>query len=91
MRILMLDLLDLAQLENKTFKINMCEINLFDVIRQAISVVKHYANLKNIIFNTDFDEKELFMLKRVMGDERRYLQILINFLSNAIKFSFAYG
>lgn len=32
MRILMLDLLDLAQLENQTFKINFCDINLFEVI-----------------------------------------------------------
>ena len=27
------------------------------------------------------------MFKRLIGDERRYLQIIINFLSNAIKFS----
>jgi hypothetical protein len=35
----MLDLLDLAQLESHTFKINLCEINLFDVIRQATIIV----------------------------------------------------
>ncbi len=56
MRILMLDLLDLAQLENQTFKINLCEIDLFDVVRQAIVIVKHYASLKNITFDTKFDE-----------------------------------
>jgi signal transduction histidine kinase len=56
MRILMLDLLDLAQLENQTFKINLCEIDLFDVVRQAIVIVKHYASLKNITFDTNFDE-----------------------------------
>lgn len=32
MRILMLDLLDLAQLENQTFKINYGEVNLESVI-----------------------------------------------------------
>jgi signal transduction histidine kinase len=56
MRILMLDLLDLAQLENQTFKINLCEIDLFDVVRQAIVIVNHYASLKNITFDTNFDE-----------------------------------
>jgi len=30
---------------------------------------------------------EQLFLKRMIGDERRYLQVLLNFLSNALKFS----
>lgn len=30
---------------------------------------------------------EQLFLKRIIGDERRYLQILLNFLSNSLKFS----
>ena len=43
--------------------------------------------MKKINFKTKFDAKEKYFFKRLLGDERRYLQILINFLSNAIKFS----
>lgn len=39
MRNLMLDLLDLAQLENKSFKINEEFFNLHEVIKNAFSVV----------------------------------------------------
>jgi signal transduction histidine kinase len=43
--------------------------------------------MKNINFELEFDAREKNFFKRLLGDERRYLQILINFLSNAIKFS----
>jgi len=49
-------------------------------------LVGHVAEEKNIKLQTNYNcDVELF--KRICGDERRYLQILINFLSNAIKFS----
>lgn len=38
-------------------------------------------------FETKIHENQLHFFRRITGDERRYLQILINFLSNAIKFS----
>ncbi len=57
------------------------------MIGQAYAIVEHYASLKQITFETDIEEEERYLFECIEGDERRYLQILINFLSNAIKFS----
>jgi signal transduction histidine kinase len=43
---LMLDLLDLAQLENNTFKMSLEDFSLVDVIQNAFSMVKHIADTK---------------------------------------------
>lgn len=73
-------------MESNTFKIHSQFFNLLDVIKQAFMLVGHVAEEKNIKLQTNYNcDVELF--KRICGDERRYLQILINFLSNAIKFS----
>lgn len=45
---LMMDLLDLAQMENNTFKINKAKFSMFDAIDEAFVVVSHIANTKNI-------------------------------------------
>ena len=36
-------------------------------------------------------KKNLDYMQAIYGDERRYLQILINFLSNSLKFTNSYG
>ena len=46
MRNLMLDLLDLAQMENQSFKINEEFFNLHEVIENSFRVIKHYAEKK---------------------------------------------
>lgn len=50
--------------------------------------MSHFSDLKNVKLDTKFYENSHYFYN-VFGDERRYQQILINFLSNAIKFSIA--
>jgi signal transduction histidine kinase len=48
MQNLMMDLLDLAQMENNTFKLNKAFFSLSDAIKQAYQVVCHTAENKNL-------------------------------------------
>ena len=83
----MLDLLDLAQIENQSVKINEEFLNLHEVIENSFRVIKHYADkkfVKLICSQLPANEHEVF--SQISGDARRYMQIIINFLSNALKF-----
>lgn len=48
MRNLMMDLLDLAQMENNTFNLNKTYFSIQDVINKAFLVVGHVAEKKNV-------------------------------------------
>jgi signal transduction histidine kinase len=45
---LMMDLLDLAQMENNSFKVNKTNISLLKVVEDAFMVVSHIADGKNV-------------------------------------------
>ena len=49
MRNLMMDLLDLAQMENSTFNLNKEFFSIFDIINRATSLVGHVAEKKKVI------------------------------------------
>lgn len=88
---LMMDLLDLAQLENNSFKLNKVFFSLTDACKQAIQVVGHNASLKNVEIegpSTDScTDLETELLEQIYGDRNRMVQVIINFISNSIKFS----
>ena len=89
MKNLMMDLLDLAELENNTFKINKAQFSMFDAIDEAFIVVSHIAKTKNItlvppVLDDDEDRKYFQTLN---GDKSRFIQVIINFVSNSLKFS----
>lgn len=87
MRTLMLDLLDLAQLESRSLRINNEYFNLHDIVEQSFMILSHISTIKTISLEKKIEADQDGYFKTLFGDERRFLQILVNFLSNALKFS----
>lgn len=88
MRNLMMDLLDLAQMEKNTFRVNQDFFNIMDCIKSAFDVVRHVAGKKKIQLvgpSVSFRDHQFY--QAVNGDRDRIMQVIINFLSNSIKFS----
>ena len=88
------DLLDLAKLENSQFTLINSNFNLLqDVIQQSVSTLDHLIQQKNIkiLRNDDppigLDGQGKHLLKSIYSDKNRLLQIMLNFLSNALKFT----
>lgn len=77
------DLLELSRLQNSDFKIEMHEINLCDVIRDAVRSASNMAIKKNIIIDYA-EDRDIFMIK---GDYGRLRQMFMIVIDNAIKFS----
>ena len=53
-----MDLLDLAQMEQSTFKLNKEYFSIFDVINRAFSLVGHVANKKNVALEAPIIENK---------------------------------
>lgn len=81
------DLLDLAKIESSTFKLNWTYFNLFDVISRSTETLDSQLSAKRIMVSHEFKQcdKEYFL--HINGDSHRYFQILLNFMSNAVKFT----
>ncbi len=77
------DLLELSRLQNSDFKIEMQEINLNDVIRDAVRSASNMARKKNIIIDYS-EDRDIFMIR---GDYGRLRQMFMIVIDNAIKFS----
>jgi signal transduction histidine kinase len=88
MRNLMMDLLDLAQMENNTFKLNKAYFSIHSTIQKVFSVVEHVAEKKNVaLVFTPMNPREAMYYNAIYGDENRFIQVITNFLSNSLKFS----
>ncbi len=88
------DLLDLAKLENSSFNLNQSYFNFFeDVVSKSVSTLSHMIKEKKITIlkkftkETELPEGAEHFLRCIYGDKSRFLQIMLNFLSNALKFT----
>jgi len=84
LKVIINDILDLAAIESGKLKFEKIAFNLSDLLPSLISTFKYQAEEKKIMLDYTLDEKANRIL---MGDPVRLNQILINLISNAVKFT----
>ena len=69
MRNLLMDLLDLAQMENNTFKLNKGFFSMAETVKKVFGVVAHVAEKKNValVFES-IDNEEAAYFEGIYGD-----------------------
>jgi CheY-like chemotaxis protein len=78
------DILDYAKLEAGKVDLKLISFNFVKLIEGCCETVRHMAEKKNIKLETKFLGK---IPHKIIGDELKVRQILLNFLSNAVKFT----
>lgn len=77
------DILDLSKIEAGEFKVSITEMNLLDEIRSSVRIAAPsiHTEYERIVINVEDGLNSLY------ADPRAFRQILINLLSNALKYS----
>lgn len=75
------DMLDLSQLESGTFKLNNINFNILELTKNVVKKLQYLAEEKgvNIVIQSQYDSD-------IHGDINRIEQVLINFLTNSIRY-----
>lgn len=81
------DLLDLAKVEAGRLELSFTGVNLNDLVSSCVTLLQPQAARDRIVMRMSFAPK----LPTVVADERSVRQIVLNLVSNAIKFTDAGG
>jgi GAF domain-containing protein len=77
------DILDLSKIEAGRMELELTEFDLPQAIDNALTLVRERAGRRGIALHQSVDER----LGVIRGDERKVKQVLLNLLSNALKFT----
>jgi signal transduction histidine kinase len=77
------DILDLAKIEAGRMELELGHFDLGAALDSAITLVKERAARHELALESEFSSG----LGSMVGDERKFKQIVVNLLSNAIKFT----
>lgn len=77
------DILDISKIEAGRMELQFTPIHVDSLCQSSIQFVRHSAQEKDIDLQLHIDDNT----GRVLGDERRLKQILVNLLGNAVKFT----
>jgi PAS domain S-box-containing protein len=81
------DLLDLSKIEAGKLELTFASVSVNDLTQQCVAIMQPQANRERIIIRTSLSPR----LPQVMADARSVRQIVLNLLSNSIKFTVAGG
>jgi signal transduction histidine kinase len=79
------DFLDLARLESGRVRLEKARFEMRDLVEESLEVVRHQANERGIQFSINGGPLDAF------GDRSKIKQVLLNLLTNAIKYNHPQG
>jgi signal transduction histidine kinase len=77
------DILDLSKIEAGRMELELADFDLPTAIDNALTLVRERAARRGITLGCEIDER----VGMIQGDERKVKQVLLNILSNALKFT----
>jgi len=83
------DILNFYSMETGNFKLDIDWFSARELLEETIDLFKLQCDLKNIALKLDIDH--MLSEKHVCSDRNRTKQVLMNLLSNALKFTFQGG
>ncbi|MCR5501591.1 MAG: response regulator [Lachnospiraceae bacterium] len=78
------DLLDVSKIESGKMHLVEQEYDMKDLLHGLVSMIRPRAEDKKLYFDLDIDET---LPKRLYGDSQKIRQILLNLLTNAVKYT----
>ena len=78
------DLLDFSKIEAKKLKLESAVFNVKTAVDDSVDFISEQLKAKNLDIEVKVDERINY---KVSGDQLRFTQILINLLTNAVKFT----
>ena len=81
------EVLDIARIESGKLALSIEPVQLSEIVREALDLVRPLANDRGIAIMVDSSDQ----VDYVIADRQRLSQVLLNLLSNAIKYNVAGG
>ncbi|WP_199454678.1 hybrid sensor histidine kinase/response regulator [Vibrio owensii] len=78
------DILDLSKIESGHLQLSLIETDIREVVYQSMILFQSKATSKQLELNINLDER---IPSRIMVDDHRIKQIIMNLVSNAVKFT----
>lgn len=77
------DILDMSKIEAGKYELDLEELNLSKIIRLAVHMMEGRALDSNVKISVNIDNED----RTVIADRRAVMQVILNILSNAVKFT----